>query len=179
MGQRKDERHQHRRSQPVPQAGSAQRLEPHVSPPRCQERHEMSRAVYSRRDFAKVALAGLPAARALAAINSKFKGVQVGAITYSFRSLPAEEVIPAMVKLGLGEAELMSSHGEALAGAPQAPQFFGRGGPQGRGGGRGGRGPLTPEQQEAMRTAQEELRKWRLSTSPETFKAVRKKFSDA
>jgi hypothetical protein len=41
---------------------------------------------YSRRNFGKVALAALPAAAAFAApkINSRFAGVQVGAITYSF-----------------------------------------------------------------------------------------------
>jgi sugar phosphate isomerase/epimerase len=37
---------------------------------------------------------------------------------------------------------------------------------------------MTPEQQEAQRAAQEELRKWRMSTSPATFKAVSRKFAD-
>ena len=104
---------------------------------------------------------------ALAEINSKFRGVQIGAISYSFRSIPATEIIPAMVKLGLSEAELMSNHCEALAGAPQAT---GLGGP---------RSQLTPEQQEAQRQQQEALRKWRTATSPDTFKAVKKKFSQA
>jgi sugar phosphate isomerase/epimerase len=89
---------------------------------------------YTRRDFGKIALASLPLARAYAAVNSKFDGVQIGAITYSFRSFTdAEEVIKAMVEIGLGEAELMSNHCEALAGAPAMPSF-------GRGGGGGGRG---------------------------------------
>jgi sugar phosphate isomerase/epimerase len=114
-------------------------------------------------------LAGLPLSMALAQINSKFKGVQIGAITYSFRSLPAGEIIPAMVKLGLSEAELMSNHCEALAGAPQPA-----GGQRG-----GGRGQMTPEQREAQRQQQEVLRKWRMATSPDTFKAVKKKFNDA
>src|ERR1700678_4519693 len=83
---------------------------------------------YTRRDFGKIALASLPLARAYAAVNSKFDGVQIGAITYSFRSFTdAEEVIKAMVEIGLGEAELMSNHCEALAGAPAMPSF-GRGG---------------------------------------------------
>jgi sugar phosphate isomerase/epimerase len=137
----------------------------------------------TRRELGKLALASLPAA-ALANVNSKFNGVQIGAITYSFRSMKADEVIPSMVKLGLSEAELMSNHCEALAGAPALPSFprptGGRGGP-GKGGGKkgGGRPQLTPEQQEAMRAAQEEVRKWRSSTSPATFQAVRKKFNDA
>src|SRR5262245_32122749 len=102
--------------------------------------------MYSRREFGQMMLAGLPLSMALAKINSKFRGVQIGAITYSFRSIPATEIIPAMVKLGLNEAELMSNHCEALAGAPQAI------------GGR--RGDMTPEQQEAQRQQQEALQKW-------------------
>lgn len=38
--------------------------------------------MYSRREFGKMMLAGLPLSRALAQINSKFRGVQIGAITY-------------------------------------------------------------------------------------------------
>ena len=53
---------------------------------------------YSRRDFGKLALAAAPFAQAYAAINSKFKGVQIGAITYSFRSMPYEEIIPAHLR---------------------------------------------------------------------------------
>src|SRR5438045_4613671 len=99
--------------------------------------------MYTRRDFGKMTLAGLPAVSAFATINSKFGGVQIGAITYSFRTLKAEEIIPAMVKAGLGEAELMSNHAEALAGAPQD---------------------------------QAALRIWRMATTPDTFKPVRKQF---
>jgi sugar phosphate isomerase/epimerase len=107
--------------------------------------------VYSRRDFGKLALAAVPFSL-LAAQNSKINGVQIGAITYSFRSISdPEAIIKAMAQIGLTEAELMSNHAEALAGAP-APQ---RGGPQ------------------------EELRKWRTSVSMEKFKAVAKKFKAA
>jgi sugar phosphate isomerase/epimerase len=140
---------------------------------------------YTRRDLGTLALASFPVASALAKVNSKFNGVQIGAITYSFRTMKPEEVIPSMVKLGLSEAELMSNHCEALAGAPALPSFprpAGRSGPgAAKGGGKkgGGRPQLTPEQQEAMRQAQEELRKWRASASPATFKAVKKKFNDA
>ena len=42
---------------------------------------------YTRRDAAKLALASIPAVRALAAPNSRFNGVQIGVITYSFRPL--------------------------------------------------------------------------------------------
>src|SRR3954447_25188620 len=97
---------------------------------------------YSRRDFGKIVLAGLPLSLALARGDSKISGVQIGAITYSFRTIPsAEDIIKAYKTIGLTEAELMSNHAEQLAGAPAAPPF---------GGGRG-RGEMTPEQQAEMR----------------------------
>jgi sugar phosphate isomerase/epimerase len=118
-------------------------------------------ARYSRRQFGRVALSAVsafgvlsrrPAAGALglAAIDSRIKGVRIGAITYSFRAITdAHAIVKAMAAIGLGEAELMSNHAEALAGAP---------------GGRGG----SPE-----------LDAWRRSTSPETWKRVRGIFEDA
>ena len=75
----------------------------------------------SRRDFARLTLAGVPATVLLSRlplsaaqkVNSRIKGVQIGAITYSFRSIPdADEIIKAYVDIGLGEMELMSNHAE-------------------------------------------------------------------
>ena len=75
--------------------------------------------LYTRRDVGKIALAAIPLAKAVAAIDSKFGGVQIGAITYSFRPVrDVDEVIKSMVAIGLGEAELMSDLAEAYAGAP-------------------------------------------------------------
>jgi len=133
----------------------------------------------TRRDLGRLALASVPMAGS-AAISSKFHGVQIGAITYSFRSISdVEEIIRAMVKLGLSEVELMSNHAELLAGAPAsalAPP----------GGGRDAKkGPPAPGQAAARRNtpearkAREELRQWRLSASMDKFKGVRKKFTDA
>lgn len=88
----------------------------------------------TRRDFGKLALAGLPLSLAFANVDSKFKGVQIGSITYSFRSMPnPEDILKAYVTIGLGEMELMSGDAEKLAGAP-IPMT-------GRGGGRGPGGP--------------------------------------
>jgi sugar phosphate isomerase/epimerase len=154
---------------------------------------------FTRRDLGKIALASVPLSRALGAkmIDSKIDGVQIGAITYSFNRIASpdpEAIIKAYVSVGLGECELMSNHCEALAGAPQMPAF-GRGGGGGGGraqggapgsappqpgaqrgpGGGGGRMQLTPEQQAAM----EKVNQWRASTTPETWKTVRKKFNDA
>jgi sugar phosphate isomerase/epimerase len=72
--------------------------------------------MFTRRRFNQALLAGIPAS--LYAVNSKFHGVQIGAISYSFRTLKTEEVLPALVKAGVGEVELMSNHAEDLAGGP-------------------------------------------------------------
>lgn len=52
--------------------------------------------------------------------DSKFKGVQIGAITYSFRSLPcdAESVRKYCVESNVSAIELMGNTAEAFAGAP-------------------------------------------------------------
>ena len=130
----------------------------------------------TRRAFAKLALAGVPAAvlarvplSAAAKINSRIKGVQIGAITYSFRSMPAEDIIKAYVDIGLGEMELMSNHAEDLAGAP----------PRARGGA-GRRGAtLTPEQQVQQDAAAKAFQDWRMGATEATFKPVRQKIEDA
>lgn len=55
----------------------------------------------TRRDFGKVALASA-AVPALAAIDSRLSGVQIGAQSYSFRDRPLDAMISAMVEVGLG-----------------------------------------------------------------------------
>src|SRR3954467_4551467 len=93
---------------------------------------------YTRRELGKMAIAAIPLARIVesdlwAAINSKINGVQIGAITYSFRTMSnPEDIIKAMAQIGLSEVELMSGDAEKLAGIPALPNF-GRGG-NGRGG---------------------------------------------
>jgi sugar phosphate isomerase/epimerase len=139
----------------------------------------------TRRDLGKAALTALPASALLGKPNSNFGGVQIGTITYSFRSLPssADDILRYCVELGISSIELMSDPAEAYAGMPGGGgRGFGgaaKGGapPQGKKG--GGRGPMTPEQQEAMRRAAEERRKWRLSASMDPYKELRRKFNDA
>ena len=108
---------------------------------------------YTRREFGKLALAGLPAATVLggsrsifgafaqAKPNSLIEGVQIGAITYSYRSMPdqsAEATLKYVVDSGISAIELMGGPVESFAGAPTAA---GRGGGGGRGTGEGrGRG---------------------------------------
>jgi sugar phosphate isomerase/epimerase len=132
-------------------------------------------SILTRRDFARLALAGVPASVVLARlpvwaaakIDSRIKGVQIGAITYSFRSMPADAIIKAYVDIGLGEMELMSNHAEQLAGAPA-----------GRGGG-GRRGTLTPEQQAERDAAIKAQHDWRMAATDATFAPVKKKIEDA
>jgi sugar phosphate isomerase/epimerase len=103
---------------------------------------------YTRREFGRLALAGVPAAAVLGRVesifgafaqakpNSLINGVQIGAITYSFRSMPdqsAEATLKYTVESGISAIELMGGPVESFAGAPS-----------GRGGGGGGRGPGGP-----------------------------------
>jgi sugar phosphate isomerase/epimerase len=159
--------------------------------------------IYSRRDFGRIALASVPLANAFAAkINSKFNGVQVGAITYSFRGTnDLDLIIKDLVDCGIGEVELMETDAERAAGAPQIGRGGGRpggGGPgKGPGGGKGpdgaakgdgapkgppqrtARPPMTEEQITAARERAKPVRDWRLAVSMDKFKDVKKKFDEA
>ena len=126
---------------------------------------------YTRREFGKLALAGLPAAAVLgrteslfgafaqAKPNSVFNGVQIGTITYSYRSMPdqsAEATLKYVLDSGISAIELMGGPVESFAGAPTSGRGGGGRGPGGPGGpggappdaagGRrgGGRGPVDP-----------------------------------
>lgn len=96
----------------------------------------------SRRDFARMTAAALPAipllgqtgrSRPIPKPNSRFAGVQIGVISYSFNGIPPAELISTIAKLGINEVELMSNHAEAIVGAPAAAPpaapAAGRGGP--------------------------------------------------
>src|ERR1035437_9897567 len=91
---------------------------------------------FTRRDFGKLAAVALPAASLLAKPNSNFNGVQIGTITYSFRSLPssAAEVLKYCLDCGISGIELMSNVAESYAGSP-APAGRGPGGAPGGPGG--------------------------------------------
>ena len=135
----------------------------------------------TRRDFSKIAAAALSVPTlALALPDSKIDGVQVGAITYSFRQgVPKPELPAVMAKIGLSEAELMSGDAEIMAGAPVATGGGGGGARGGSGRGGGARAPLTPEQLEARAAAQKALTDWRAAASTATWQGVKKQFNDA
>jgi sugar phosphate isomerase/epimerase len=110
----------------------------------------------TRREFVKIALAGVPAAalahaplsRALMAQarpNSRVNGVQIGVITYSYRSMPdqsAQATLKYVLDSGISAIELMDGPVELYLGRPAAPARGG--GPGGGGGGRGRAGGEAP-----------------------------------
>jgi sugar phosphate isomerase/epimerase len=119
--------------------------------------------MYTRREFGTVTLGGLALPGAVATlVDSTISGVRVGVQTYSFRSLPrpadrdpGDVLINAIAVCGLGDCELFAPQVE-----PAMPAGVGRGSPE-------------------AQKAREDLRKWRLETSLDSFRAVRKRFDAA
>ena len=111
----------------------------------------------SRREWNKLAVGGLVAS-VLPVVNtagagkpdSKFRGVQVGVQSYSFRDRPLDDAIKGMVEVGLSSCELWQGHVE-----PQRDALARDGNPR------------------------EALRKWRLTVPLDEFKAIRAKFDRA
>ena len=98
--------------------------------------------------------------------DNKFSGIRLGAISYSFRSMPsgAEDILRYLVKLGLTTVELMGDPIETYAGAPEAPVWK--------------RGELTEAEKAERATYAREIRKWRTSIAMDKFKELRKKYND-
>jgi len=135
----------------------------------------------SRRQFLTrtgVAVAGLAMAsspvtgapaiiRNLGKPNSKFNGVQIGAITYSWRSLPsnAEQVLKYCIDCNVSAIELMGPTAEAFAGAPNTTTEPMKG---------------RPQYSDEERTARaKQLADWRSSVSMDKFEQLRKMYKDA
>jgi sugar phosphate isomerase/epimerase len=106
--------------------------------------------------------------------NSNFGGVQIGTITYSFRSMPgsAEALLGYLTQCGISSTELMGGPAEGFAGAPtfEWPRMP--------------RGQRPTQEQIARIRAQrqahaKELRKWRLSASMDKFEELRGMYEDA
>jgi sugar phosphate isomerase/epimerase len=111
----------------------------------------------SRRSFlggaaALTASAMVPSFASAAGPNSKFNGVQIGVITYSYRSLPgtAEDLLNYITQCGISSIELMGGTPEQFAGAPAG-----------------------------NRSNKKALLDWRLSAPMDRFRDLRKMFNDA
>lgn len=121
------------------------------------DQHELA---LSRRTFlaGTAALAATSLTPALAGAadaarpNSKFHGVQIGVITYSYRSLPgsAEDLLKYILQCGISSVELMGDPAEQFAGAPT---------------GRKGENKT--------------LLEWRLAAPMDRYAALRKMYNDA
>ena len=105
--------------------------------------------------------------------DSQFGGVQVGAITYSWRSMPgsAEDILQYCLQTGISTIELMGDVAEKYAGLPQ--------------------GPLQPATgvmlsdseiagfEKAAKEAKEAQRIWRISAPMKKFEELRRMYNDA
>jgi len=141
--------------------------------------------MYTRRDFSKIALAGLPLAASWGArLDSTVSGVRLGVQTYSYRELPMngilDSVIKAMTETGLAECELFAQQVEP---PNPATNFWVGTDPKVLGSGADG-GPLQQQlrakaRSEEVKKAREELRKWRLEVPLDHFRSVRKRFDAA
>jgi sugar phosphate isomerase/epimerase len=105
--------------------------------------------------------------------GSTFGGVHIGAITYSWRSMPssAEDILKYCVEGNISSLELMGNVAEEYAGIPAMPPRPQRGVEQ------------TDEQKETFQKAREEAvekqKAWRLSAPMEKYKELGKMFKDA
>ncbi len=119
--------------------------------------------------------------------NSLINGVQIGVITYSFRSMPdqsAEATLKYILDCGISAIELMGDPAESYAGKPDNPvdrrAYFGlmrakRNGDQ-----------LTEDQERELTKLQElsvaynkTVAEWRATVSMDKFVALRKMYNDA
>ncbi len=140
---------------------------------------------FSRRRFlgtaaAATALAAMPFGKSFGAVassfagakpNSKFGGVQIGAITYSWRSMPGtpQDVIKYCIQAGISSLELMGNVAEDYLGLPPSPPRPAKDATQAQ----------KDAYTKAATEATEAQKKWRLSVSMDKFVELRKMFNDA
>ena len=105
--------------------------------------------------------------------NSEFGGVQVGAITYSWRSMPGspEDILQYCLQTGISTIEMMGDVAEKYAGLPQGPA-------------RPAQGVQLSEAEiasfeKATQEAKEAQRVWRISTPMKKFEELRKMYNSA
>jgi len=103
--------------------------------------------------------------------NSLFNGVQVGAISYSWRSMPssAEQILQYCIDCNISALELMGPAAEAFAGAPQAPASNTS----------GQRSQITSEQRAEQAEYSKKLAAWRANAPLQKFEQLRKMYKDA
>mgnify|MGYP006289852779 CR=1 FL=1 len=104
--------------------------------------------------------------------DSEYGGVQIGVITYSFRSIRGvEETLQACVDAGISSVELMGTGVEEYLGAPANPLSW-----------REMRRPenLSEEKKQAFEEYQKEVKKWRYADGTlDKYRELRRMFNDA
>lgn len=123
--------------------------------------------------------------------DSKFGGVQIGAITYSWRSMTGgvENIIKYCKETAISSIELMSGDLEEYLGAPKNP-MMGMFGPPAGGSRQAGapagppmggfqRPQLTAEQEAAIAKYNQEVKDWRITLPLAKVEEARKLFNDA
>ena len=135
--------------------------------------------MFTRRDFGKMALAGLPVSLLTGATGPS--GVRLGVSTYSFRDLVrtpgqdnVDDIIAALKFAGVSEIELHAANTEPAGpnsgpAVPPPPSAY----PPPV------RAPSKEEVAAAQLVVRNDLRKWRLRTPAESYNAIRAKFETA
>ena len=106
--------------------------------------------------------------------DSNFNGVQIGVISYSWRSMPkgeAEDILSYCLKSGISSIELMGDVAERYAGLPPSPSRP------------ASAVEMTEEERAAhdqkVQDAREKQREWRLSVSMDKFIELRNMYNDS
>lgn len=139
-------------------------------------RHFISSTASAIAGMAAIPAIGAPAfLKNLGKPNSNIKGVQIGVITYSFRSMEndADSILKYCVDSGVSSIELMGYTAENFAGAPLMPNM----------GSFPKRENMTTaekkEVEEIRGNYAQELAAWRSAASMDKFKQLRKMYKDA
>jgi sugar phosphate isomerase/epimerase len=136
--------------------------------------------------------------------DSNFNGVNIGTITYSWRSMPGgvDNIIKYCNETGISTIELMSNDVEAYLGAPENPMMAmfrnaapppppppppatdvnpktPQPAPPAPAAPPQRRFQMTPEQQAAMEKYNQQVKAWRLALPISKYEEVKKKFNDA
>jgi len=100
--------------------------------------------------------------------NSLFNGVQVGVISYSWRSMPgsAEDILKYCIECNISAIELMGGPAEQFAGAPVAPAMPPR-------------SEMTDDHRAIMAEYGKTLAAWRTGVSMDQFVKLRKMYNAA
>ena len=106
--------------------------------------------------------------------DSKFFGVQIGVITYSYRSMPgnAEQILQDVVESGISAIELMGDVAEEYAGKPINPVKMPPNVP-------GQRPQFTDEQKAQLAAYDKQVAEWRATVSMDKFEELKKMYNKA